>query len=165
MQPSLFIAQVLLVYTLLLAIPLNRTVPVQSPATEVDKALVLQLVNKHRGAGQLCGAEYLPPTEPLAWSAKLERAAQLHALDMYCQNYFSHNSKDGTPFHVRIRRQAYNYFTCAENIGLGYHTESDVIRGWVKSPGHCANLMNNWYNEVAVARAGNYWVMLLAAPN
>jgi len=32
-----------------------------------------------------------------------------------------------------------------------------VIEGWLKSPGHCKNIMSQKYKEMGVARVGNYW--------
>lgn len=130
----------------------------------VDKAKVLKLVNGLRDSGRYCGDSHQESARPLTWNSKLERAARLHSLDMYRNNYYSHVSRDGTPFYVRIRRQAYHYGSCAENIGLGYESEEAVMKGWRNSAGHCANIMNPAYTDIAVARAGNYWVMVLAEP-
>lgn len=130
----------------------------------VDKAKVLKLVNELRGSGRYCGDSHQGTPRPLTWNSKLERAARLHSMDMYRNNYYSHVSRNGTPFYVRIRRQSYNYGSCAENIGLGYESEEAVMEGWRDSAGHCVNIMNPAYTDIAVARAGNYWVMVLAEP-
>ena len=130
----------------------------------VDKEKVLKLVNEYRSKSRYCGDFFQEAAKPLAWNNKLERTARLHSIDMYRNNYFSHVSRDGTPFSVRIRRQSYNYGSCAENIGLGYESEEAVMEGWINSAGHCSNILRSYYTEVAVARAGNYWVMVLAEP-
>jgi uncharacterized protein YkwD len=135
------------------------------PVTQLDKAKMLKLVNELRSVGRYCGSNYEQPAVPLVWSEKLEKAARLHSLDMYRNNYLSHQSKDGSPFYIRIKRQSYNYMTCAENIALGYETEEAVMEGWTKSAGHCSNFMNNLYSEIGIARTGNYWVMVLAYPD
>ena len=44
-----------------------------------------------------------------------------------------------------------------------YQTEKSVIEGWIKSPGHCKNIMNPAYKEIGAARKGNYWTLVLGA--
>jgi uncharacterized protein YkwD len=131
------------------------------PVTQLDKAKMLKLVNELRSAGRYFGNNYEQPAAPLVWSEKLEKAACFHSLDMYRNNYLSHQSKDGSPFYIKIKRQSYNYITCAENIALGYDTEEAVMEGWTNSAGHCSNFMNDLYSEIGIARTGNYWVMVL----
>lgn len=146
--------------------PGNLTIAqINGPVTQVDRAKMLKMVNNLRSAGHYCGSNYEHPAEPLVWSEKLEKAARLHSLDMYRNNYLSHHSKDGSPFYIRIKRQAYNYMTCAENIALGYETEEAVMEGWTNSAAHCSNFMNDLYSEIGIARTGNYWVMVLAYPD
>ncbi|SFG27990.1 CAP domain-containing protein [Pontibacter chinhatensis] len=146
----------------------HRRIPVSWAAEgelyHTDKEKVLKLVNGLRGSGCYCGDSHQESARPLTWNSKLEKAARLHSMDMYRNNYYSHVSRDGTPFYVRIRRQSYNYWSCAENIGLGYESEEAVMEGWRDSAGHCVNIMNPAYTDIAVARAGNYWVMVLAEP-
>jgi uncharacterized protein YkwD len=136
-----------------------------APVTQLDKGKILKLVNFLRSSGRYCGSGYENAARPLVWNEKLERAARLHSLDMYRQNYLDHRSKDGSPFNMRIKRQAYKYFACAENIALGYENEEAVMEGWTKSAGHCSNFMNDTYTEIGIARTGKYWVMVLAAPD
>jgi uncharacterized protein YkwD len=144
----------------------NYTVAVQNkPVTNLNKVKMLKLVNNLRSTGRYCGGSFEQPATPLVWSEKLERAARFHSLDMYRNNYLSHQSKDGTPFYIRIKRQSYNYMTCAENIALGYESEEAVMEGWTNSEGHCRNFMNDLYSEIGIARTGNYWVMVLAYPD
>jgi len=44
-----------------------------------------------------------------------------------------------------------------------YQTEKSVIEGWIKSSGHCKNIMKPAYKEIGVARKGNYWTLVLGA--
>jgi uncharacterized protein YkwD len=37
-----------------------------------------------------------------------------------------------------------------------------VIDGWLKSPGHCKNLMDKSYKEMGVAKVGTYWTQEFA---
>ena len=42
-----------------------------------------------------------------------------------------------------------------ENIAAGYSTVLSVIEGWLKSPGHCANIMSPYFREIGAAKAVN----------
>lgn len=48
---------------------------------------------------------------------------------------------------------------------MGQQNEEEVMKSWLKSPGHCANIMNPDVTEVGVARSGTYWTQLFAAPS
>ena len=39
----------------------------------------------------------------------------------------------------------------AENIAMGYRTSRDVVRGWMNSSGHRANILNRSHRRIGVA--------------
>ena len=125
----------------------------------VDKKKMLQLVNNLRKKGCNCGSTYMPPVDELQWDDELERAATSHSIDMNENNYFSHTSLDGSTFADRIRGTAYEGSPGGENIAAGYTTEEAVFNGWKNSEGHCKNMMNAGFTDIAVGRSGNYWTM------
>jgi len=129
----------------------------------LNKALLLQLVNKHRSTGCNCGSQYFAQTTPVVWNDSLELAAHDHALDMYVNIFFSHTGSNGSGIGDRAKRRNYNWKSLGENISLGRQTEEDVIKGWMNSPGHCSNIMSPNYKEMGVSRAGNYWTMVLGS--
>lgn len=123
----------------------------------VNKQLVLQLINQARKEGRKCGEKYYDPAPPLSWNELLEKAASGHSNDMFKKNYFNHIEADGSNGGVRLDNVGYSWRAYGENIGWGYTTEQQVVDGWLKSPGHCKNIMDQNFKEMAVARAGNYW--------
>jgi uncharacterized protein YkwD len=131
--------------------------------TAVNKSILLQLVNKTRKTGYQCGNTYYDPAPPLTWNDKLEQAATIHTLDMAEKNYFNHISNSGSNPGVRISGTGYSWRTYGENIAMGYNTEREVIEGWLKSPGHCKNIMNKNFKEMGIAREGTYWTQVLGA--
>ena len=140
----------------------SQVVPARSAHTAgagvaVNKAVLLQLVNTIRKKGCQCGNAWYAPAPPLAWNDQLEKAAAEHSLDMLQNNYFSHTGPNGAGAGVRIQEAGYRWRDYGENIAAGYQTEQEVIAGWLKSPGHCKNIMNRNYQEMGVGRAGNYW--------
>jgi len=123
----------------------------------------LDYINQARHDGCNCGHTFMPPAPPLVWNDQLEIAASGHAEDMSDKNYFSHTSKDGRSMADRITHAGYYFkgyrsFTVGENIAQGQMSIPEVMAGWLKSEGHCRNLMNPSFKEVGVAEINHYWV-------
>jgi uncharacterized protein YkwD len=123
---------------------------------------VLKEVNQLRAAGCKCGSKRMAPTHSLSWDNQLMDAAKRHALDIASRQQLDHTGKDGSDIMSRVSDTGYSWSNVAENIAMGYWDIPSVIQGWVDSPGHCRNMMNPDYKEVAVYREGEYWVMVLA---
>jgi uncharacterized protein YkwD len=135
----------------------------QRSGSEEFKQSFLEHINRVRATGCNCGTTYMPPVPPLTWNNTLEKAAEGHAWDMSNNNYFSHTSRDGRTMEQRIVAAGYKYngfksFAVGENIAEGQMDIDQVMNGWLKSPGHCKNLMSPMFKEVGVARDHNYWV-------
>lgn len=81
---------------------------------------VFELVNIQRGHHDLGN---------LIADDRLQIAADLHSEDMAVNDYFNHNSQDGTEFWERILAQGYNYTTCGENIAAGQANAYQVMYG------------------------------------
>jgi len=118
---------------------------------------MLQLINQQRAKGCTCGTTVMPAVAPLTWNDLLGKAAYDHSLDMKTNNYFAHNSQDGTTPGTRITAAGYSWSTWGENIAEGYTDEQSVMTAWINSPGHCMNIMNGSFKEIGFGRSGNYW--------
>jgi len=130
--------------------------------TEINPKLLLQLVNSYRVSGCNCGSEgRFASTTPVVWNDQLAQAALDHSEDMFTNKFLSHTGSDGSNPRTRINRRDYDCKTYGENIARGYQTEQSVIEVWIKSPGHCRNIMNPAYKEIGAARKGNYWTLVL----
>jgi uncharacterized protein YkwD len=114
---------------------------------------VLEEVNRVRAAGAVCGGEPMPPVPPLERDVLLEHAARLHSLDMAEQGYFSHESLDGRRPADRIAAAGFMGTVVGENIAMGYRTVSEVMAGWLSSPGHCRNIMDPDFQFLGVGYA------------
>jgi uncharacterized protein YkwD len=148
--------------------------PFQPPA-EGDMAAmaqqVLQLVNQARAGARRCGGRGFRPAPPVKANAALTLAAQRHARDMARQNYFSHEAPDGSTPPERATRAGYGWRKVGENIAAGQSSAQEVVAGWLKSPGHCENIMDPAYTEMGLAYAlakngdqGIYWVQVFGTP-
>jgi uncharacterized protein YkwD len=134
------------------ATPAKPAKPAPPPRAGVAQQVVA-LVNVERSRAG-CG--------PVSVNAPLRRAAQDHSDDMAARDYFSHTSPDGVTFAERIRAAGYAGGAIAENIAAGQTSAKDVMRGWMASRGHRANILNCAYRDIGVGYAtggsyGTYW--------
>jgi uncharacterized protein YkwD len=110
---------------------------------------VVQLVNAERAKAG-CRA--------VTVDQRLVNSAQEHSTDMAVHDYFSHVSLDGRTFDQRILAAGYPN-PAAENIAKGYRGADEVMRGWMNSPGHRANMLNCGITTIGVGldTRGWYW--------
>ena len=101
----------------------------------------------------------------LRTTSALERAASAHSRDMVRRDFFSHESPSGTTPQQRIDRTGYlsgaRSWAVGETIAWGtggYATPSSIVRGWLRSPGHRAILLDGRYRDLGIGIA-------LGAPN
>jgi uncharacterized protein YkwD len=144
--------------------------PPAAPPAEVA-AEVLARINAARAQPRRCGTQHFPPAPPLHLNAQLMHAAAAHARDMLERDYFAHDSPDGTTAGDRIAAAGYRYHLAGENIAFGPENVAQAVRGWLQSPGHCANIMDPGFRDTGIAYASNlhgapriYWVQDFAAP-
>jgi uncharacterized protein YkwD len=70
----------------------------------------------------------------------------------------------------RVNATGYQWSRLGENIAAGYSSINSVVEGWMRSDGHCANIMNADFDEVGLACVpaasgtgdGQYWTQNLA---
>jgi len=132
---------------------------------------VLDLVNQARAAPRYCGNRAFTAARPVRWNASLAEASQRHSEDMARHNYFSHSGRDGSDPAQRVERAGYRYRSTGENIAAGQLNAEDAVAGWIKSPGHCANLMNPVFTDMGAgfvvdpgSEMGVYWTQAFGAP-
>lgn len=131
---------------------------------------VLQLVNDARAMGRRCGSDVYSAAAPLKESKTLRKAAQQHADDMARRDYFDHQGKDGRQPRDRVLAAGYRYRMTAENIAFAPTSAEEVVKGWLASPGHCANIMERRFSELGVGvatgskRGHIYWVQEFGQP-
>lgn len=134
-----------------------------SASTSIDavRQKILDLVNAERSNAGL---------SPLTYNKKLEQSAQAHAEDMQNRNFFDHVNPDGKTPSDRIKATGYLDVTgcnCrwsyadGENIAMGQTTPEQVMKDWMNSPGHKANILSTNFTEMGVGYVTGskpYWV-------
>jgi uncharacterized protein YkwD len=97
----------------------------------------------------------------LRLNKRLSRAARGHAVDMVREDYFAHDSRNGQSFVDRIRSAGYlsnagSWFV-GENLAWGSGNRStprQIVRAWMNSPGHRANILQRRFREIGVGIVG-----------
>jgi len=129
---------------------------------EVDSEALLALVNEARVNGYDCGTEgYFEPTHLLVLNDKLSASALSKTYDMaYSGKPFEHGSsgtkydelQHSSNFSILIKRYYGCYHSVGENIGAGQKSELEVFKGWMKSDGHCRNIMASKFTDIGLAK-------------
>jgi uncharacterized protein YkwD len=108
----------------------------------------------------------------LAEESHLTAAAQGHSEDMAENNYFDHTDLTGGKPWDRAAAAGYGSGWIGENIAAGYGSPFAVMTGWMKSSGHCANILISRYVDIGIGVArkpgskyGVYWTMVLGGNN
>lgn len=111
---------------------------------------VVELVNKERAK------QGLPA---LKIDNELSKVARVKSNDMATNKYFDHTSPTyGSPFDM-MKKFGIKYSTAGENIAMGQRTPEEVMKAWMNSDGHRANILNKNYTHIGVGYVanGNYW--------
>ncbi|CAM5285500.1 CAP domain-containing protein [Streptomyces abikoensis] len=119
-------------------------------------AEVIALTNAERAAAGL---------RPLAADHRLAAAAQAHSDDMVARDFYAHTSPEGGEPWDRARAAGAPHPGIGENIACGQRSAAEVVRDWMNSPGHRANILKPDFAHIGVgyatgSRAGTYWTQL-----
>jgi len=134
-----------------------------STTTNINNDALLKLVNDIRLAGCNCGTTVMPPVAAVSWNTNLATAAINQSKYMESINKMQHESANGTGVGDRVTAAGYVWKAVGENVAQGQTSESQVFNDWLKSEGHCKNMMNANYKEVGAARSGAFWAQVFAA--
>ncbi|MFF7770033.1 CAP domain-containing protein [Streptomyces massasporeus] len=119
-------------------------------------AAVIDLTNRERTRHGL---------PPLSADPPLTTAAQAHSADMVARAFYAHTAPDGSRPWDRAAAAGSTRRSIGENIACGQRSPSDVVEGWMNSPGHRANILKPGFTHIGVGfagggRAGMYWTQL-----
>lgn len=93
---------------------------------------------------------------PLKASSQLFKAARAHSVNMAKQEKLDHELDGKSPFD-RIKDAKYKYRTAGENIAMSFPDPSmaDILKLWLESPPHRANILNDKFTEIGLGIAKN----------
>ncbi|SER34766.1 uncharacterized protein, YkwD family [Gracilibacillus ureilyticus] len=135
--------------------PVKEETAAEQPAKETDQAAqelsqfeqqVVALTNAERQKQGLA---------PLKIDTELSKVARVKSQDMATNGYFSHNSPTyGSPFDM-MKQFGINYRTAGENIAKGQQSPEEVVKAWMNSEGHRANILNANFTHIGVGYVAN----------
>jgi len=147
---------------LFMAVSCEASDPTDDPM--FNRTKFLRLVNEVRGESRYCGSTWYKAAKPLEWNDKLEQAAKNHSEDMFRNNFLSHTGTDGKQADDRLYTVHFFWQACGENVAYGALYEDEVMKEWLNSPGHCANIMSPKYTVMGAWLTGMYWTQVFARP-
>jgi uncharacterized protein YkwD len=141
-------AEPVLLHSTLDSTPLLQGGQAAPAALELLGGNIVQELNRVRAARGL---------RALRATAALTTSARRHSAQMGARGFFAHESVDGTPFWRRIERlyggNGFRSWEVGENIfwqspaGIA---AGSVVRSWLSSPGHRANVLSRAWHDVGV---------------
>jgi Cysteine-rich secretory protein family/PKD domain len=153
---------------------------------------VLDLTNQARARKWDCVSKRFPVLNPsgqvssgpskirlaaLERNIVLDRAARAQSAGMALSRYFDHQSSlDSSHPADRVSASDYPWQMVGENIAAGQPTPAIVVDAWLRSPGHCKNIMNPNFTQIGLSfvqrpssgsepQARNFWTQVFARPD
>lgn len=123
-------------------LPTNSVLSAQSAS--IDVLTLWQNVNAERTKAGLPG---------LVLDPELNQSATAKCSDINTYSYWAHNNPNGTTWQSFIA--AYQtYINAGENLASDYYSNESVVTGWMNSPEHKANILNQRFDAVGYAVCG-----------
>ncbi|MBI2464929.1 hypothetical protein HYV64_02190 [Candidatus Shapirobacteria bacterium] len=123
-----------------------RTLTIARPgvlgySSEITAQKVIDQTNARRAQAGLA---------PLLLNPVLSQSAAAKADNMFAENYWSHNSPSGkTPWDF-FKAVKYQYSVAGENLAKDFYDTDSMMRAWMNSPTHKANIVNTKYQEIGI---------------
>lgn len=89
--------------------------------------------------------------EPLQYNSVLADSAKGKAEDMFKNDYWAHNSPQGKTPWTFFDTAGYKYSVAGENLAKDFYDTDSLIKAWMNSPTHKANIVHQKYKEIGIA--------------
>lgn len=93
-------------------------------------------------------SENLPALNP---DPQLTQAAEAKLKDMYAFGYWDHYSPSKRTPWTFVLDAGYSYQVAGENLARDFHDPEALVKAWLNSPAHRANLLSNQYQDMGIA--------------
>lgn len=115
---------------------------------------VVKLVNEERVKAGL---------HPVTLNKEVASAARIRAKEIEVS--FSHTRPNGSSFSSVLTENGIRFNRAGENIAWGQTSPEQVMKAWMNSDGHRANILDPNFTEIGVghyqnSKGRNYWVQL-----
>lgn len=110
-------------------------------SSEITAQKVLDKTNQERAKFGLTS---------LTLNTTLSQSANRKAQDMFANNYWAHNSPSGTTPWDFFKAAGYKYSVAGENLARDFYDTESLMKAWMNSPTHKANIVNTKYQEIGI---------------
>ncbi len=110
-------------------------------SSEITAQKVFDQTNNQRTALGLTALKY---------NSILSQSAAQKAQDMFANNYWAHNSPKGTTPWDFFKAVGYQYSVAGENLARDFYDTDSLMKAWMNSPTHKANIINSKYQEIGI---------------
>lgn len=100
--------------------------------------------------------------DPLSMFGQMQEATDIRKKEL--TRLYSHTRPDGSDCFTAFDEVGIEVSGAGENIASGQRSPEEVVRAWMNSPGHYANIMGN-YTHFATGNTGTSWVQMFLACN
>lgn len=108
----------------------------------IDQKRIIELTNIERQKAGL---------GPVTENGALDKAADSKAMNMFEENYWAHFAPSGkTPWDFMLGA-GYKFTYAGENLAKNFSSADEVVKAWMASPTHRANLLNSKYQDIGIA--------------
>ncbi len=142
---------------LLAGIP-HRPVTAAPEPMAIEDPVVRDLVTRVNAHRKRIGCR------PLIWDARIAAVAQRHSRNMARKGFFAHEDTDGRSPFDRLDRASIVFRKAGENLAFGQRDAPTVLRSWLDSRGHRANLEDCEYTRHGIGRYRDRWTHLFVRP-
>ena len=110
-------------------------------SSEITAQKVLEQTNQERSNFGLSELKY---------NSLLSDSATKKAKDMFTNNYWAHTSPSGTTPWDFFKSVGYQYSVAGENLARDFYDTESLLKAWMNSPTHKANIINSKYQEIGI---------------
>lgn len=111
-------------------------------SSEITYQKVLTQTNEERKKSGL---------KPLTYNPILSESAKRKAEDMFKNDYWAHNSPQGKTPWTFFDAAGYKYSVAGENLAKDFYDTESLMKAWMNSPTHKANIVHTRYEEIGIA--------------
>lgn len=86
----------------------------------------------------------------LHYNTALSQSATKKAEDMFKNNYWAHTSPNGSSPWEFFKQAGYEYSVAGENLAKDFYDNDSVLKAWMNSPTHKANIISSKYQEIGI---------------
>ncbi|KAJ1988572.1 hypothetical protein H4R33_002365 [Dimargaris cristalligena] len=123
-----------------------------SASTGLNMAKMVDLINRERAKAHV---------PPVSYDPTLTRDANHHSIYQSRIGTMTHDDSRGDT-QERLEQDGVPSVATGENVAWNQRDEREVMRDWMNSPGHRANILNPQFTRFGASRINGYWTQVFS---